>query len=1154
MRRKIIKRAKAGSFLLLLLGMLFIFGCGGGGDGGDPSIDDPGTPVEAKTGVFLDSAVAGLTYHTPTRSGITDGAGSFEYLPGEAVTFAIGEVVIGTASGKAILTPIDLVDGASDADHPKVNRICRFLQALDEDADLRNGIEINAETSNIVSQWGIDLDKTEDPDSSETVQGMFAALHSAGVFPKVRDLPRAESARNHMNLTLETVVHAIDVSGKPNRFRSELNDGLEESDGGYGDAPDDVAAPGPPDPESDEEAKREIAEADIIEIHGTDLYLLNPYRGLIICDIANPDMPRISGRLPIVGDPDEMYIQEGRAYIIAKLYEAPLYDIGVPETVAGDEMAIMPRPGESLSRIYLVDVADTAHPALAGSFDLPGAVIDTRIVGDILYAIYSDYNFYGPMPEIDSPDDSVGSGNPDVAWENRVYVAAFNIADPADVREVDQKTFEGTGNFIHVTDAAIFVAGTEWAGDGEKTRITYLDISDSAGAILPRGSLQVAGSVADEFKMNFYDGYLRVCTHEWKENGISHLYVIDTQNPDAMTPVGHIVLGQGEQLFATRFDETRAYLVTYEQKDPLWVVDLSDPANPAIKGELIVPGWSTHIEPMGDRLVALGVDDTEGWRVAVSLFDVSDPEAPGLVRRVSFGEADGWSYSAAHGDVKAFTLLPEMGLILLPYTTSEISDAGYAEENRLQLIDYSRADLTTRGSVTQKGSIVRSRSFQNRLFSVSADELQVIDASDRDNLKVTARKTLAQNYEDFLPLANGYGVRAILERDTFRVQTVSLSDPEGPALGEILLEDPILTGLFENGNTVYVASESGYGYLYRTEDGSMMPEKMPGVRVQAYDFTDPANPRKRGEIEMEGSTGYGPAPIADNMPLYPYYPEMKILQVKDDLLVFTESGQFYGFPEDEKEPDLVLTPVDFSDPDRPQKMEGLQIRARQAVSVFARDGRVYFTYTGEPEPGEDGALLTPYFLGRADFFDPANPLLMVPVNIPGICVGMEGFGPYIYTMENRYENDGSSETIFHALKLEEDAAYLLDSVTLKDHYSGEFLIQERRAWISGGGYTTYEDGSDRPRITLIDLSDPLDLKRYDHPIDAGWWYSIIGAKSGIGFINSSGGTGCYDASDPANLARIDFLPHQSWPNRIAFDQNSAYVPLGFYGIWKKNLP
>ena len=69
-------------------------------------------------------------------SGITDGAGTFMYHEGESITFLVGDIMLGSAPGNFIMTPIDLVPGAVDETHPTVTNICRLLQSLDQDGNL----------------------------------------------------------------------------------------------------------------------------------------------------------------------------------------------------------------------------------------------------------------------------------------------------------------------------------------------------------------------------------------------------------------------------------------------------------------------------------------------------------------------------------------------------------------------------------------------------------------------------------------------------------------------------------------------------------------------------------------------------------------------------------------------------------------------------------------------------------------------------------------------------------------------------------------------------------------------------------------------------------------------------------------------------------
>lgn len=140
----------------LLVGLLA--GCGGGGSGASPGAQGLGSAANAShmpittdamaktetgTGRFLDSAVSGLEYRSGAQRGVTDARGTFTYEKGASIQFKIGGIVLGETAPKDILTPIDLVPGATSGSNVQVRNILRLLQSLDADATPENGICIN---------------------------------------------------------------------------------------------------------------------------------------------------------------------------------------------------------------------------------------------------------------------------------------------------------------------------------------------------------------------------------------------------------------------------------------------------------------------------------------------------------------------------------------------------------------------------------------------------------------------------------------------------------------------------------------------------------------------------------------------------------------------------------------------------------------------------------------------------------------------------------------------------------------------------------------------------------------------------------------------------------------------------------------------------
>ena len=159
-------------------------GCLGGGGGSD---DD------SASGVFVDSPVAGLNYSgTRTAASTTSDTGEFVYRGSETVTFAIGDLVLGSAPGGAMLTPLDIVSGAVDASDQRVTNMLVLLQTLDADGDLNNGIQLTEQIRSAVSAVAgqIELDQSA-AEFRTAIADLIDDLEADGAFSDTDPRPRA---------------------------------------------------------------------------------------------------------------------------------------------------------------------------------------------------------------------------------------------------------------------------------------------------------------------------------------------------------------------------------------------------------------------------------------------------------------------------------------------------------------------------------------------------------------------------------------------------------------------------------------------------------------------------------------------------------------------------------------------------------------------------------------------------------------------------------------------------------------------------------------------------------------------------------------------------------------------------------------------------
>jgi len=265
-----------------------------------------------------------------------------------------------------------------------------------------------------------------------------------------------------------------------------------------------------------------------------------------------------------------------------------------------------------------------------------------------------------------------------------------------------------------------------WQGDeennnnNEMTNIHVFDIS-SSGQTEYIASGRINGTIQDQFSLSEYNGDIRLCstTGQWgrwwmddPEPMVSHVFVLALNaNQTEYEVVGHVGgIAEDEQIWSARFVDDKAYLVTFRNIDPLWTIDLSEPTNPRVIGELEVPGVSTYIHPVGDNhLLTIGIaGDKDGldWGVTqISLFDVSDFSNPILASSLRLTPAPedeydwSYSYSEATYEHKAFQYWEADGLLAIPMSTqryyqdSKMIDgqwyysSGYEYVSKLMLIN-----------------------------------------------------------------------------------------------------------------------------------------------------------------------------------------------------------------------------------------------------------------------------------------------------------------------------------------------------------------------------------------------------------------------------------------------------------------------------------
>lgn len=207
----------APALTLIGLSSMFLNGCLSG--------SSSGSGPDWQTGTFVDGPVAGLSFSTESTDGQTDSNGNFRYRTGERVRFAIGELELGSAPGQALISPLDLIEDASDTTHPAVINMARLLQSLDADGNLNNGIQLEAEVSTAIDDFlalnpAFDLDLTDTNAFTTAASELLSHLNENNLFTDgERDLRDRLQAWLHLQDSLDANAGApIDFGKRPVLF------------------------------------------------------------------------------------------------------------------------------------------------------------------------------------------------------------------------------------------------------------------------------------------------------------------------------------------------------------------------------------------------------------------------------------------------------------------------------------------------------------------------------------------------------------------------------------------------------------------------------------------------------------------------------------------------------------------------------------------------------------------------------------------------------------------------------------------------------------------------------------------------------------------------------------------------------------------------
>ncbi len=355
--------------------------------------------------------------------------------------------------------------------------------------------------------------------------------------------------------------------------------------------------------------------------------------------------------------------------------------------------------GKNITMAVCFDISDRKNVKEDWRIFQDGGYISSRLIGDEL-VLLSNY-YVDISQDVDTVKETcVPENSCDGKEFSRVAVdhicimeevcdTSYLVASVLDIDDENTLKTEavlGAGQNVYCTTETLYATSTEYnynnarkaevfgLSSTEKTQIYKFDIRNYDIKYLKNAS--VDGSALNQFSMDEFNGYLRIATTsgDWGDSLINQVYVLD----DNLETVGLLKdIAKGERIKSVRFTGNTAYVVTFVQTDPLFVIDLTDVKAPKILGELKIPGYSAYLHPVGDGLVmGVGLDGTEtgtNGGMKVSLFDVSDPTKPVECGKFTMSghqsdERQVYVDSDAYYDHKALCWDAENKIMYVPYS------------------------------------------------------------------------------------------------------------------------------------------------------------------------------------------------------------------------------------------------------------------------------------------------------------------------------------------------------------------------------------------------------------------------------------------------------------------------------------------------------
>lgn len=504
-----------------------------------------------------------------------------------------------------------------------------------------------------------------------------------------------------------------------------------------------------------------VDESDIVKIDKNNIYYIAENKVVILDTADGKNASKISEIEYETTDfyPQEIYVYNNKLIVIGSAG----YNMCKTEIISTSDYSKKVYENKKTGMI-IYDVTDKISPKEERRIEIQGNYLSSRMIKNNIYFIanksiyisnllkeeYEELNEKDYMPKYkdtfeDSQEKCIEYSNiyytDDISNANYLMTVGVNLDTE---EEADIKTVLGAGEYVYSSEDNMYIAFSKsnYAENYEmidsKTDILKFNLNN--GKIIFDSKTVVDGIVNNQFSMDEEANFFRIATtignvDNINQNTSSNLYILN----EKLEKVGEITgIAPNEKIYSVRYTEDKAYIVTFKQTDPLFVIDLSNPTMPKILGELKIPGYSIYLHPYDENhIIGFGYDTTaNGNRITTNglkmvMFDITEYNNPKEMFKVTISGKN--AYSELEYNHKALLYSKEKNIIGFPI----ISYGNSKTKTSFQIynIDLNNGFIM-KGEILGDNQIIERVVFANKMYyALSKNKIKVVDMETLENVR-----------------------------------------------------------------------------------------------------------------------------------------------------------------------------------------------------------------------------------------------------------------------------------------------------------------------------------------------------------------------------------------------------------------------------------